>query len=276
MKTTFDYYRYQLVPNTTRDFTLFDTIYTYEEAKEQKNSFFASFLEKPEISSKKGILPSKLIAKQDDKYVFLLSNISSVNVVNNFTTETVKNEPYVVITIDNDPKNQIIAISRNQKAYSSSAVVVKTLSANFQSRLDEYKISIYIEPIYAASTFWDLVEHNSISWIKFDIIKPNLANISGAFSGDLRESADMFNSHKTELRYNAPQNNCLENLDRNNQVLDGLVEYASQGGGNIRVKDTQNPPVSLRQSIKFKTIEYELKIDNPTDETIKEFLNKIL
>ena len=276
MKSTFDYYRYQLVPNTTRDFSLFDKVYTYEEAKEQKNSFFASFIEDPEISSKKGILPSILIAKQDDKYIFLLSNISSVDVVNNFTTETVKNEPYVVIIIDNDPENQIIAISRNKKAYSSSDVVVGILLANFQSRLDEYKISIYIEPIYSPSTFWGLVEHKSISWIKFELIKPNLANISGAFSGDIRESADMFNSHKTELKYNAPQNNCLENLSRDNQVLDGLVEYASQGGGNITVKDTQNPSISLKQSIKFKTIEYELEIENPTDEMIREFLNRIL
>lgn len=276
MNITVEYFRYQLVPDTTIQLSLFEKTYTIEELKSKKNDFFADIINNPQMLSNRGFLPCRKLYGENNLYYLQLSNKQKKKVTKDFTTHSIDDEPFVMVFINNDPSEQIIAISRNRAAYQSTDSVVKILKDNIQKKLHEYRLSIYIEPIFNEVEFWELTKTNKIKWLKFVFIKPNLANISRTYIGESRNLADNLNSHKTENKYISPKNDYLENLNEENETLAGMVSYAANGGGDIIVKDEDRPAKKLSEKVKIKTFNVEVEIENPSEDTIKMLLDKVL
>jgi hypothetical protein len=237
---TFDLFRYQIIPTKTFQFELFNEIQSVEDLKREKNNLFSNAILKNKTYYKGDIkLPFEIKQSDDKLFLLHLGTKKLAHIKDEYFKEIdTFDHPDIYIFIDNNPNTQKIAISRNYKAFSSSFVVAHILEKNFNRILRGFNLSFYLNPIFDKYEFWYLVGNyqDRITSLRFNFIKPNLANISGGFQNDLKDFAEDVNSHKTNFNLNAPEGAFLENISNKNKKLDGLVQYSSEGGGNISVK----------------------------------------
>jgi hypothetical protein len=207
------------------------------EVKEKKNLFFSLVLSSL-VESKNNSNPIRLHHNEDEYFVFKIAQKKTARITKDFKNETVSNEPYSYIILNNDPSVQKIAISENGEAFSNTEVVKNILKKVFSKELEQYQLNIAIEPLFDSKNFWEYVDKykDELTYINFQYIKPNLASISKSLPADFKKFAEDVNSHESHLTIKAPDKGVLENINKKNAVVNGLVEYSSEGAGNIKLK----------------------------------------
>ena len=171
-----------------------------------------------------------------------------------------------------------MAISRNTEAFSDTKTVVKILSQTINKHLDHYNVVLHIEPIFQKEEFWKIVggKKEEISMIRFELIKPNLTNISGCLKDELKRVIDTTNSHKTVVEFNAPARAALEDITPSNNDINGLVDYSANGGGNIGVKFKHDrKKYQTVESIKVELETTEVEIQNANPAQLDAFVDSI-
>lgn len=240
-KVPFKNYRYHLVPVKTDQLTIFNKEVTLEELKEQKNKLFEEII----LSSKsiRGLntsqLPLEIDYASDDIFIMKLAVDRKTTLYKNFKPLDYNNQPFIYIIINNNPEVQKIFIEDNQNAFKKTSTVRNILQFGYGALLAKFDLTIHIEPVIDQGTFWDFVEKNKkkIERLDFEIVKPNLANISKSLTEPLKQLINITNSHKTSISLKAPDNGVLENITKNNTQLNNLVNYSNEGGGdNIKMK----------------------------------------
>lgn len=236
----FNIFRYHLLPldKGNKTLELFpEKSFSFEEIKEKKNFFLEEILVSLDQSSR-NTNPLKLEDRDDDFFLFKIANKKYTTLTHNFKNNIVSNEPYVYIIMNNNPNVQKIAISENLEAFSGISVVKNILKDTLKRELKKYGLNIEIEQIFNSISFWDFIKRYryKISYLNFEYIKPNMANISSKLPEEFRKLAENINSHKSHIIFRAPKNGVLENIDQKNKVINGFVGYTSNGGGNIKVK----------------------------------------
>lgn len=236
----FRLYRYHLLPLSTDESqtSMFPTKkMKTSEVKEKKNIFFNTVLSSL-VESKNNSNPIRLHFQEDEYFVFKIAQKKTARITKDFKNETVSNEPYSYIIINNDNKVQKIAISENGEAFSNTDVIKNILSKVFKKELEQYQLNIAIEPLFDSKNFWEYVDKykDELTYINFQYIKPNLASISKSLPADFKKFAENVNSHESHLTIKAPDKGVLENINKKNPIVNGLVEYSSDGGGNIKLK----------------------------------------
>lgn len=259
-RINFHIYRYHLLPLSKKSaqIELFENkSLSYEEIKENKNTFFQETLDNL-ITSKSNVNPLQLFQSENGFYLFKLANKKVTTITQNFENLIIDNEPYVYIIINNDKDVQKIAISENFDAFSTTDVVKNILKKVLQKDLTKYGLSIEIEQLFDSVNFWKYVNSHKdqITYINFQYIKPNLASISSSLPEDFKNFADNVNSHESHLTIKAPTNGKLDNIDKSNKEINGLVEYASNGAGSIKLKVK-----NLRKQLNTKENPIILQID---------------
>ncbi|MCH1930365.1 hypothetical protein L9G16_09245 [Shewanella sp. A25] len=236
----FDLFRYQLLP-ITQDVQpdLYRKILSVDQLKEQKNILFNEVLSNfPDLSSSGNILHQKVVLHEGDWFAFKLGVQRSIEREDeNFNKERIGNWPHVTVIFNNAPDCQFIAISKNTKAFANSQIVTNILSNSLKEYLKKLQLTIHIKEIFDEMEFWDLVSEyrGKITSVRFELISPNMANISKCLKVDLKQINLETNSHRTCLELNAADDAVLEIRD-DNEVISGIVEYASEGGGDIALK----------------------------------------
>jgi len=236
----FRLYRYHLLPLSTDESqtSMFPKKKKKtSEVKEKKNIFFNTVLGSL-VESKNNSNPIRLHHQDEEYFVFKIAQKKTARITQDFKNQTVSNEPYSYVIINNDDKVQKIAISENGEAFSNTDVVKNILTKVFRKELEQFQLNIAIEPLFDSKNFWEYVEKykNDLTYINFQYIKPNLADISKSLPADFKKFAENVNSHESHLTIKAPDKGVLENINKNNPVVNGLVEYSSDGGGNIKLK----------------------------------------
>lgn len=274
---SFNYYRYQLVPKVSIQGQLDGRASSLEEIKKFKNKYFSEVLKGVTFNLSKGNLPYKILYQYKEKYFLLLSNIKKTSYVKDFKTFDIKSEPFVEILINNDPKVQIIAISKNPDAFVHTKTVAKIIETTLNFKLDRDNVVLHIQPIFEKLDFWNVVKKNPyIEKITFEIIKPNISNISGIFKGELRELVEDTNSHQTLITLNAPNKSFLTDIKEENEKINDIVEYSAEGGGNIKIKfKSERKQYQTEQSIKNETFNTEFEIENAPKDIINKFINSV-
>ncbi|WP_321347070.1 hypothetical protein [uncultured Draconibacterium sp.] len=235
----FHLYRYHLLPIETdgRQSKLFsEPELSLEELKAKKNELFKGALDVlKQLSSN---YPLKLEHHEGDYYLFKLAQKKTTKITQDFQNQVVKNEPYVYVVINNNPKVQKIAISENIEAFSKPDVVCNVLKKSFKRDLAKVGLNIAIEQMFSSINFWKYAkEHrDEITFINFKYIKPNLADISKSLPNVFRRFAENTNSHESHISIKAPNRGILKNIDKKNNDINGLVEYTSEGAGSISMK----------------------------------------
>lgn len=270
-KIRFHLFRYHLLPIDNVTPKLFDFgVLTVDELKEKKNVIFNSVLFSLP-TSKNNSNPLKLEDQDGEFFLFKIAQKKSTKITQNFQVKSIDNEPYVYVVINNNPTIQKIAISENIEAFSNPEVVKNIIKKALKQELEKNGLNIEIEQLFNAISFWDFVDRNKekLTYINFRFIKPNLANIAGSLPAALRTFSENVNSHDSNISIKAPDKGTLENIDKSNKQIEGLVNYSSEGGGNISIKtkntrkryNTKENPLTLEIS--------ETSIEGATDQIIK-------
>lgn len=265
----FDIFRFHLLPITTKQISLFDKEISYEELKEQKNGIFDELIQN--LENRVNQLPIELFSYDDKSYLFRLANPKKTVIYKNFKEIEENTEPFIYVAINTDPEIQKIAISHNPDAFSTTNVTKNILLKMFCQYLSTYGLVIEFEQIFESNTFWNYVSkyEGRIKSIDFEIIKPNLSHISNTIKNTLKPLIEGTNSHKTHLKLEAPKEGVLENVDKSNKQLNGLVDYSSEGGGNISMKILgYKYKIKTRNMSKSKKIK-EFQIKGSPDQVIK-------
>lgn len=264
---TFDLYRYQLLPNSQLQQHLFDKPLTADEIRERKNIFFNNVLEHlPQFTTARVQVKHKTLFHKGDWFVLKIGSHKSINRdTEDFNIEKIETWPNVTVIINNNPESQIIAVSRNKKAFSKTRTVVNLLGAALTPPLGTYGLSVEIREIFEKNNFWELIKEykNNITKIRFEMIAPNMANISKVLTIDLKQLNRDSNCHKANIELEAPDNSHLE-INENNDLINSCVDYSSEGGGDIALK-INGFRHQIKTSTSIRTIEIdELSVQNPS------------
>jgi len=237
----FKNYRYHLVPVKTDQLSIFNKEITVEELKEKKNQFFSEILSSSK--SLKGIntaqLPIEIDYAKDDIFIMKLAVERKTTLYKDFKPLDYNNQPFIYIAINNDAEVQKILIEDNQNAFKKTSTVRNILQHAYSTLLAKFELTIHIEPVVDQVSFWDFVDKHQkkIEKLEFEIVKPNLANISKSLTEPLKQLINITNSHKTSITLKAPENGVLENISKKNAQLNNLVNYSNEGGGDsIKMK----------------------------------------
>ncbi|TYC14780.1 hypothetical protein ES677_05210 [Bizionia gelidisalsuginis] len=269
----FHIYRYHLLPieSANQQVKLFnDKKITAKEIKERKNEFFAKTLANLE-DSKNSSHPLKLEHSEGQNYLFKLAQNKTTNITKDFKNIKIADAPYAHVVLNNDPSVQKIAISDNKEAFSSPEVVKNILKKLFRRDLEKFGLNIEIEALYDKVEFWKYVSKHrkEITYLNFEFIKPNLANISKSLPLVFKNFVDNTNSHESHIIIKAPEKGTLVNIKKSNEAIKGLVDYTSEGAGSIKLKvkgirkqiSTKEKPVTIQVR--------ELDIEGPAEQVIK-------
>lgn len=236
----FTIYRYHLLPLTSKSIQtdLFqEKNLSAEEIKERKNEFLSIELNSLEkINNKKNSL--KLHDKGEEFFLFKIAQKKDTIITKDFESTVIENEPYSYVIFNNDPEVQKIAISDNKEAFSNPDVVKNILKRVLLRDLKKYGLNIEIKPLFREVKFWNYISKHKdeITYINFQYVKPNLADISSSLPEDFKDFSENVNSHESHLSIKAPNNGTLESINKSNKNINGLVKYASEGAGTIKLK----------------------------------------
>lgn len=240
--TTFQLFRYQLLPiDRFLQGDFLTGVSTIEELIEKKNQFFSdAILETKSFSDKKHETITKKLIEKDGGDFFLLKiahNRSIHRETREFKDEIIDNWPSILVAIWNKPDKQFIAVQKRTTAFSSCDVVVKMILGKLSIYLSHHHLRAIHEPLFEKKQFWSILNQyqGKVKSVEFEIVTPNMANISGALPEDLKEFARQTNSTRNKLKIESDPDAPLH-LVQDNKVLQGLVNYSSEGGGNISLK----------------------------------------
>lgn len=254
----FEYYRYQLVPTKIRQLTIDDVPYTTERIKEMKNHFFSDVISRITLKHNNKPLHTKILYDNNQKYLLLVGNDRKVPYVEEFETKKIDSAPYSVIAIDNSPDKQIMAIRNDRNAFSGADTLSRIIERALNEKLSYYNLELHVEAISPKESFWSAILNakEDVVKIKFEIIKPNMSNISSTLDQEMRGIIDDLNSHKSTITFEATSNGGLENVNESNIKLNNIVNYATQGGGNATVKFKDKTTYNTKKSITKRTISF--------------------
>lgn len=151
------------------------------------------------------------------------------------TFDGVNSYPFAYIILDNKKEHQFIAVQESYELHAST--IIKRLEKSLQKILIKNYLTVKITPIYKESDFWVFAQKNEgkIISLSFSLITPNMSNISSLLSEDLKRTAKSTAAIETNLTLNSASDSSLH-LRQDNEELNGLVNYAAQGGGEISAK----------------------------------------
>jgi hypothetical protein len=154
-----------------------------------------------------------------------------------FRKEDLDNWPSILVAVSNSEDTQIVAVQRRQSAFAYPSTPAKVIENSVNHGLVKHGLRAYFEPLFEETAFWDLVRENRtrISRLTFELVTPNMANISGNLDQEMKSLAKSTNTALTELSLEADPKGVLD-VDRTNTKLANLVDYASKGGGDVVLK----------------------------------------
>jgi hypothetical protein len=154
-----------------------------------------------------------------------------------FELQRIEDWPSALVVVNNEPTVQIMAIEVEHRAFRNTDTLAGILQENINRELRPYLLLIRIVPIFDKADFWQIVNEykGRITKVSFDMVSPNMSNISASLKLDLHELNRSANVQQTTLELRSDKRDSLT-LSPDNKMIDSLVDYSSQGGGNISIK----------------------------------------
>lgn len=275
---TFQLFRYQLLPMDRHlQGNLVTGVKTVKELIERKNEFFTEALSQIEdFSDRRSKTKTKKLIEKDDFFLMRIANNRSMHrETKEFKDETIDNWPSLLVAIWNDPTKQTIAVQKRTTAFINSETVAKLISKKISEHIAFHRLTMKYEPLFDKKNFWLLVDKHkdNIEYVEFRFITPNMANISANLSHDMEQFSKATNSIQNTFKIEADPGASLR-LDKETPSLSGLVDYSSEGGGNIRLKASGvKKAYNTSDSVKEVSIdEIEIEGNQEAAKVLKEIL----
>jgi hypothetical protein len=218
-------------------------ISTVEELIARKNEFFSEAISEAisrtgAFSDQKHETITKKLLAQGHFFLLRIAHNKSIHLeTKEFRNETIDHWPSILVAIWNEPDKQLIAVQKRTTAFSSCEVVVKMILGKLSNYLVQHHLRAIYEPLFEKKQFWSILDQykGKVKFVEFEIVTPNMANISGTLPEELKEFAKQTNSIKNKIKIESDPEASLH-LEKENSTLRGLVNYSSEGGGNISLK----------------------------------------
>ena len=236
--TTFKVYRYQLLPIDRHTDDLYQGL-SATQLIERKNSIFAKTI--PFIGRYRhrgSDLSVRLDSHEIDTFILSMAPRRALTrETPDFRIEQIENWPHVTAIILNRPDEQYIVVQDRPTAFASTDTVVKLIDRATRPSLQRAGLRLHTESVFSKSQFWQLVREykDKITWIEFEFVTPNMANISNTLSSTLKDLAKDTNSSQGNLQLRSDPASSLH-IDPKDETVQGLVDYTSEGGGDISIK----------------------------------------
>ncbi|WP_321530087.1 hypothetical protein [uncultured Desulfuromonas sp.] len=236
----FELFRYQILPiDRFIQMNYLTEVSSMNELISRKNEFFFECIkETKDFSDNKRETITKKI-HEDSEFILLkvAHNKSIRRETKDFRDEVIDSWPSILVAIWNDPEKQIIAVQKRTMAFSTCRSVVKMVLGAISKKLTFYGLTAIHEPLFEKQKFWSLLHKydGKVKAVEFEMITPNMANISDSLADGLKDFAKNTNSTRNKLKLESDPGAPLH-LSQDNEVLTGLVNYSSEGGGNISLK----------------------------------------
>ncbi|MGL1904337.1 MAG: hypothetical protein OCC49_19540 [Fibrobacterales bacterium] len=278
-KVLFEMYRYQLLPiDRYLQMDLLTDIKSIEDLINEKNNIFDRVLsETHEFKYSRTELETQKIYGEDDFFLFQIAvNKNVVIETRDFKDKVVDSWPKFFVAVWNKSDKQYIAVQKKYTAFKETKSVVKLIFESLKESLKKHHLTTEIEPMFESKMFWDMVNRHEgkIKNVKFEFITPNMANISSTLSDELKSVAKMTNSTHNSLKLESNDESSLK-IDKENESLNGLIEYSSEGGGEISIKVK-----GMSKRLKTSNTVKEISIDEATiqgnPETVVNILKAIM
>lgn len=278
---SFDTYRYQLLVDNTIQADAFNGYESIDAIRKDKNNILASIFTKDDFSFKSTTseLSSKLMYSEGDMYYFKVNVKRTIKWKHkDFTTDTIENYPNITLAFNNNPAVQKIAIQNSTSVFKDTKIATHFIQDTLNEMLGEYGITMFTEPLYDKQDFWKIIKlyPQQIKQLTFDLISPNLPEISKNLQLDLRGLNHDTNTIRTKLELNAEKEGYLD-IKESSKYINSLVDYSADGGGNIqfRVAGKRKPLHTAENNIDFN-IDKELLETDKWDELHKQFQNFVI
>ncbi|WOT09330.1 hypothetical protein [Leptospira interrogans] len=276
----FTIFRYQILP-ISQSFQpdLIGEIKTIDDLVKKKNELFYSAIKPMKFPKHRGKdLIRRTLYDDGVNLIFKLGAKKEI-LVDNQNLERVSHTswPNIFVLINNSPDKQMIAVSQNPNAFSDPLVVLKELvDRNVNAILKKSNLKFIRNDLFEEREFWKIIKEykGQIQSINFELISPNMANISKALTLDLKTLKKKNNVQMTELKISSDPTSTIV-VDKEDKFIKGLVEYSSLGGGNVTLKIR-----GLQKRVQAKAIMKEISIeemefDGLTASQAKKLLEKI-
>lgn len=274
--STFEVFRYQLVVDKTMPINMFGKYENAEQLRAEKNNILKDIITKDtfRFTSSNSSIKSKLVHQSGDMFYFKISAKRTAHIYReDFTEDTIDNYPNIIVAINNNPDVQKIAIQTNTTAFKTSQIVRNFILESVDAKIKDFNLGFYLDPIYDKQDFWNFVRKypQQIKQITFDLISPNLSNISKDLTVNLRELYEDTNTHRTKIELNAEPESVLD-VKEGSKFVKGIVDYSANGGGSIhaRLVGSRKKYNTAENPAEFN-IEEKLFKDNNWEELDKQF-----
>jgi hypothetical protein len=283
--SVFEVYRYQLLASTDKvqislklgdkDFEI-DNV---DDLRSRKNELIARVLARRSFNlhSKHAEVKIRLEHQDEHLFVFRLGVRRSAHIYSeDFSKKDIPNWPNVLIVFHNDPSIQKIAIQRDYAAFQSTRAVASMLTDSLKEALRRFQLEIYISSLTEKQKFWDVIGkyQGKIVQLRFDLISPNLANISKSIQPSLRaileQQREMMGSHRVGFEFNSAENSTLRIL-KGNRMVSSAAEYVAEGGGEgeLRVRGIKKK-IRTNETLREISIE-EVVLSGKSEQLMAEF-----
>ncbi len=236
----FDTYRFQLLVDNTIQQDAFNGYESIDAIRKDKNNILKNIFTKDAFSFKSSTseISSKLMYTEGEMYYFKVNVRRTIKWKHkDFTTDTLENYPNITLAFNNDPSIQKIAIQNSTSVFKDTTIATHFVQDTLNEMLKEYGITMFTEPLYDKQDFWKLIRlyPKQIKQLTFDLISPNLPEISKNLQLDLRGLNQDTNTIRTKLELNAEKEGHLD-IKETSKYINSLVDYSADGGGNIKMK----------------------------------------
>ena len=274
--STFEVFRYQLVVDKTMPINMFGKYENAEQLRAEKNNILKDILIKDNLrfTSSNSSIKSKLVYESGDMYYFKISAKRTAHIYReDFTEATIDNFPNIIVAINNNPDVQKIAIQTNVSAFKTALIVRNFILESIDAKVKNFNLSFYLDPIYDKQDFWNFVKKypQQIKQITFDLISPNLSNISKNLTVNLKELYEDTNTHRTKIELNAEPESVLD-IKEGSKFVTGIVDYGANGGGSIYARlITSRKKYNTAENPSEFNVEDKLIKENNWEELDKQF-----
>lgn len=233
-------FRYQILPiNRNVSGGLFADGAQVDELLAKKNEYFSdALLSAKRLISKSVGVSHDLIFRSGEFYLYRIAAHRHIRrETEDFKKEHIDNWPSILVAVWNDADKQLVAVQRRISAFAYPTTPAKIIEATVNLGLAKKGLRAHVEPLFDESAFWQLINsyRSRIKKLTFDLVTPNMSNISASLDKNLKDLAKGTNTAKTNLSLEADPSSVL-NVDQGNKSVSSLVDYASQGGGDISIK----------------------------------------
>lgn len=251
----FDLYRYQIIPMAKKIQLKFSNP-EFSDVIRNKNKYFQEFLIENTFLYRRSIIQKNIEILHDNKFKITIGKESHLKIYNtDFTPEKVDSYPPTRILIDNDKEVQLVAVERTGNFSNTSTVVNEILAKNINKSLNNVYLTVKFSPVFNRCTFWEYIEkyQGEIKFLRFKLITPNMSNISGVLSEEIKRVAKNTCSAQSELKIMADSAGTLR-VDKDDADIDSLVAYTAKGGGTAHIK-------AKRVAIQYSSDDNQMKIE---------------